>query len=387
MKRHAAIAFMSAFLPILGGFAACSGTPSALGAPPADPSSPARLDLRQSGVHTAGRWTYRYTVVAPGSKSEGYRGELFFDGVPVEQPPRGDYYPTPWGDLVWLGDPVTLWGEHGWMPREPTATGGHALVEPWRSAGRPVVMVMMLAPGKSDTAPKADPWVVAEMGKLGVPAFFVERAWMPLTDQALTLHDTKNYGTLTVRQAQPRSATALSVLAGGSAFARIDLPRQDGATRLIHYKFDANLEPLDVYLAFRVDRASNQWRAPRDLGPDADGKTVDVRDVDELVIALPGDTTSGNIWTVAKLACDDPRSGALKRMGEPQFVQAADGGPAVTGTYENVFRVLALGTCDVELAYHRPWQTDTPPSKTFRVTLKVTELPMGLPMRTPGGGK
>lgn len=384
MKRYASLALL---FSIACGLPACSGTPSALGAPPADTSPPLRLDLTKSGVHTSGRWTYRFSVVAPGSKSEGYRGELLFDGVPVEQPPFGDYYRTPWGDIVWLGDPVTMWGEHGWMPRDPAATGGHAIVEPWRSAGRPIVMVMMLAPGKAETKLKADPWVAAEMGKLRVTEYFVERDWVPLTDQALTLHDTKNYGTLHVRQAQPRSSTVLSVLAGGSAWARIDLPRQDGATRLVHYKFNANLEPLDVYLAFRVDRASNQWRAPRDIGPDADGKTVEVGEVDEIVIALPGDTTSGNIWTVAKIACDDPRAGALKLMGEPQFVQSADGGHAVTGAYENLFRVLAVGTCDVELAYHRPWQTEVPPSKMFRVTLKVTELPMRLPMRTPGGGK
>lgn len=381
--------------------------PSPADPSPADPApaaAPQPLDLTHDGVFTADRWEYRFTLIAPGSKSEGYQGELFFDGTPVEEPSPGDFYHTPWGPLVWHGNPVMMWGKHGWMPRPTDTTGGHAIVEPWRASGRPVIMAMLLAagtsgPGAAATTPP-EPWVRAEMAKLGVSAFVVTRPWFPLTDQALTLEDTKLTGTLTARQAQARQDEVLTVLLDGTHGARIDLPRQDGATRLVKHTLDANLERLDLYLALRVDRASRQWLAPRDLGPGVRGQTVKIEDVDEVVLALPGDKNSGNVWEVSKLACDNPFEPALRTMGQPQFVRAAFASaspapasqapltpPGTPGTFENLFRVRAVGTCELDLVYHRPWQTDAAPTDTFHVTLQVTDLPMRLPMRGPGDAK
>ena len=86
------------------------------------------LDLTHDGVFRSGHWEYRYTIIAPGTKSQGARGELLFDGVPVDiAVAEGAWHCTPWGAIQWVGDPVTMWSEHGWMPRDPGVTGGTRL--------------------------------------------------------------------------------------------------------------------------------------------------------------------------------------------------------------------------------------------------------------------
>jgi hypothetical protein len=81
----------------------------------AEPGSP-DFDFQSDQVFTDGSWEYRYSVNAPGSKSEGYVGRLFYDGVEVPESQNiNDYYSTPWGEMYWVGNPDTLFGNHGWM--------------------------------------------------------------------------------------------------------------------------------------------------------------------------------------------------------------------------------------------------------------------------------
>ena len=369
----------------------CLGRQAAVAAAPVDePPGSEGLDLTRTGAYRAGRWEYRFTITAPGSKSEGARGELLYDGKPVERAAvPGHYYRTPWGDIQWVGDPVVLWGEHGWMPREPGSTGGQALVEPWRAAGSPVVMAMVLSPEGPAAEQEIAPWVRAEMTRLGAGPLRVERTWFPLTDQALVIHDTKRFGTLTVRLAQPRDAAVLTVLLDGSVAARVDMARADGATRVVRHVLDAGIEPLTLYLALRVSRAAPGWPVPLEIGPEANGKVIEVRGAHEVVIALPGDRASGNAWIVTSVVGDSPRSAPLRAMGQAQFVPAAPGsaGAARGGTFENVLRVVSTGRCSVELEYRRLWQRGGPAEKTFSVVLQIEELRSGLPMRWPDGAK
>lgn len=344
------------------------------------------LDLREPGVHVAGRWEYRFTFVARGSKSEGTRGVLLYDGKAVEEPMPGDYYETPWGDLVWLGHRDVMWGAQGWMPREPGAGGGHALVAPWRAAGAPVVMAMVLSEAKGQGA-DLEAWVRDALAQLGVRAAKIERAWAPLTDQALTIEDTKLYGALTLRQAQPRAAETLAVLIDGTSAQRVTVARRDGATTLARVVLDAGMEPRTLFVALRVERASLGWPAPLDLGPESDGKVVTVSDVSEVVVALPGDRTTGLVWSVTSVVGDSPRGAAVKVLGTPQFVAEGERvGVSRPGRFENLLRVVDTGRVEVVLAYQRPWQPEVPPERTYRVTLDVVSLPTRAG-RAPGGGK
>lgn len=367
---------------------ACAGTRPAFAAQPNETPRADPLDLTTTAEYIAGRWEYRFTVTAPGSKNEGYRGELFFDGKPVEEPLDNDFYRTPWGDVSWRGDPVTPAGEHGWLPREKGASGGRAIVEPWRASGAPIVMMMVLAPGPKQPRVAVDRWIETELSKLGAKEAKVERDWFPLTDQAFVLHDTKIYGTLTARQAQPRDDASLAILLDGSDSSRIELPRRAGATHLVRHTMRSNLESLDLYLALKVERAAPAWPRPLDIGPESNGKVVTVRGAHEVVLALPGDLASGKTWVLESIGGNSPHGGAAKVAGAPQFVA---GPPTKTsarpGTFETLLRVGELGTCEVALAYRDPRQEGAPAEQTFRVTLKVVELAARQPGRWPDVAK
>ena len=367
---------------------ACAGTRPALAAPPVERPRADPLDLTTTAEYISGRWEYRFTVTAPGSKSEGYRGELFFDGKPVEEPSEGDFYRTPWGDVSWRGDPVTPAGEHGWMPRDKGVTSGRAIVEPWRASGAPIVMMMVLVPGPKQPRVAVDRWIETELSKLGAKELKVQREWFPLTDQAFVLHDTKIYGTLTARQAQPRDEASLAILLDGSDSSRIELARRDGATQLVRHTMRSNLESLDLYLALRVERAAPAWPRPLDIGPESNGKVVTVRGAHEVVLALPGDLANGKVWTLESIGGSSPHGGAAKVAGAPQFVA---GPPTKTsarpGTFEILLRVFELGTADVLLTYRDPRLEDAPAEQTFRVTLKVVELAPRQPGRWPDVAK
>ncbi len=58
-------------------------------------------------------WTYRLYVIAEGSRSEGWRGELLNDGQSVQPPP--ETASTPMGPFQW-SDSAQMWGDHGWFP-------------------------------------------------------------------------------------------------------------------------------------------------------------------------------------------------------------------------------------------------------------------------------
>ncbi len=105
---------------------------------PAPTVPPVRIDTKKSGTYTSGKWKYEYQILAKGSRSEGSYGRLFFDGKKVPQPKGikiNDYYKTPWGRLLWVGNPPTRWGFHGWAPPEiPIANrAGKELPSPEKS--------------------------------------------------------------------------------------------------------------------------------------------------------------------------------------------------------------------------------------------------------------
>ncbi|MCC6625719.1 MAG: protease inhibitor I42 family protein [Deltaproteobacteria bacterium] len=361
--RHLRVLIVS-FAALAIGWA-CTRSPEGQAAPPTGEVAPA-LDLQKPGVHQSGPWEYRFIVVAPGSKSEGYRGELLYDGKPVPDGVVGDHYRTPWGVIQWVGDPATLWGEHGWMPRDPGVTGGRELSPSAAAAVRPIVMALVLGSGSDGVPVRVEPWVRAGMEALGAPSFHIEHPWLVLAADDHVIHDTKMYGTLALRIAQPREAETLSVMLDGSSPARVDLARVAGTTHVVRHVLDAGLEPLELFVALRVDEAGQGWPAPLAIGPADEGKTLSVRGVDDVVIALPGDRDSGLVWMITRLDGD-----ALRHVGDAQFVPDLPPTHGRGGTFENVLTVVGAGTVEVGLELRRPWQEGAAPERTFRVTLKV----------------
>jgi predicted secreted protein len=233
---------------------------------------------------------------------------------------------------------------------------------------------------EGEAGQKLDPWLQAELEKLGVKAAVVEKPWWVLNDQAVTVYDAKLYGTLLARLAEPREPESLKVILDGTEPGSIALDRKDGATKLVARKLGGLEQDKSIYLAFRVEKAAKNWPAPLDVGPESDGKVVKVAGTREVVIALPGNKASGCTWVISKVQGDAIKGGAVKAVGQPQFTPGAGAETAKgDGTFENVLRVVEKGKSDVELQYKRLWQADAPPEKTFRVTLEVQDIPPTLP--------
>ncbi len=78
------------------------------------PSAP-KIDTRNNGTYTSGSWTYKFTISGKDTKSEGYYGELSFEGEPLPNAKQSDSRVcTPWG-FMYLTDSPMQWGSHGWM--------------------------------------------------------------------------------------------------------------------------------------------------------------------------------------------------------------------------------------------------------------------------------
>lgn len=105
-------------------------------------------------------------------------------------------------------------------------------------------------------------------------------------------------------------------------------------------------------------------------GAGEDGKRIQLSPGQTLVVRLESNKTTGYSWAIAQLDGE-----ALRSSGEPEY-QAPDRGatPRLGAGGSQVFRFQAAkaGTSDLQLVYHRPWQKDTPPERTYHLTVVVT---------------
>jgi len=146
----------------------------------------------------------------------------------------------------------------------------------------------------------------------------------------------------------------------------VELPRQAGATRLVKYvlqglPFD---EALEVYSAFRVESLGRVLA----IGPEANGKTVMVRDVDTVVIRLPGEDPNQAAWSITSV-----RGRAVEALGPVEFEgdTANAFGIALNGTFKAFFRVWKKGQATVALEYRPLTEGKKPAAQSFKVDLNV----------------
>jgi len=86
--------------------------------PPApQPEKPEPIRLDRSHTYVWQQWKYEFKITAPGTRSEGRWGTLYFAGRQLPPAEINDYYETPWGKIYWVGTPDVRWGDHAWMPR------------------------------------------------------------------------------------------------------------------------------------------------------------------------------------------------------------------------------------------------------------------------------
>ncbi len=88
----------------------------------------------------------------------------------------------------------------------------------------------------------------------------------------------------------------------------------------------------------------------------------------KVTITLAGNATTGYGWVVSKIS-----SSAVKQVGEVFYkTDKADPGiVGVGGQFTAEFSAVQAGQAIVEMEYKRPWEKDTPPLETFKVTIDV----------------
>ncbi len=97
-----------------------------------------------------------------------------------------------------------------------------------------------------------------------------------------------------------------------------------------------------------------------------DGDTVTLAPGDGLNVSLTGNPTTGYLWEVS----GDLDAAILKPVGDPGF-QKESGLIGAGGVQTNQFEAVGPGQTLLTMIYHRPWEKDTPPEKSFSVTVIV----------------
>jgi len=100
------------------------------------------------------------------------------------------------------------------------------------------------------------------------------------------------------------------------------------------------------------------------LSENDSGKTVEILVGDELEVQLPGNPATGYVWEVSSLD-----SNALS-PGKTDFI-ANDDAIGAGGMEIIKFHAIAAGTSVVRLIFHRPFEHNIPPLKTFEVTVSI----------------
>lgn len=214
--------------------AGCSDTDSA-------PSPTRQESLFKEGTHQVGPWRYECSVANKGTRSEGCYGRLFYREQVLAAPGHiNDHYQTPWGPIYWVGHPPVLFGNHGWMTsplaREPI---GQALADPATLAEKTVVVRLKVLTAEELGTPdqrEHDRTVLDALKPFGLQQAHVQRNWFEVGHEWITLHNTKRWGSLELRLADPDQDTPLAIIVQGSGDLTVDTTGQENP-------FEALLSP------------------------------------------------------------------------------------------------------------------------------------------------
>ncbi len=96
------------------------------------------------------------------------------------------------------------------------------------------------------------------------------------------------------------------------------------------------------------------------------GQPTTIKVGGRVVVELDANPTTGFTWEVSNLD-----TSVLKQLGETEYKPASSTPmPGSGGTQVLRFEAVAPGTTTLTLIYHRPFEKDVPPAKTY--TIKVT---------------
>jgi inhibitor of cysteine peptidase len=104
-----------------------------------------------------------------------------------------------------------------------------------------------------------------------------------------------------------------------------------------------------------------------EIGQAQAGSVIELKTGDQLQLSLEGNPTTGYSWEVAEL---DPN--ILKLNGEPQF-QADSSALGSGGKMVLRFETVNPGRTPLKLIYHRPFEQNTAPLRTYEVIVVLTK--------------
>jgi len=100
------------------------------------------------------------------------------------------------------------------------------------------------------------------------------------------------------------------------------------------------------------------------LSENDSGKTVEIGVGEELEVILPGKPTTGYLWEVSSLDSNVLRPGKADFFANDKAIGA--GGMEIIK-----FHAIAAGESKVKLIFHRSFEPNMPPLKTFEVTVII----------------
>ena len=373
-------------------------------------ATPANLDLTKNGQYASGAWAYVYSITNPGSRSEGYHGVLSYSPTELPAPLHiNDFYESPWGRLYWVGKPEVLFGAHGWMPkplaREPV---GQAMIDPAIVPHeRFVIRVKVLAQGALATPDglEQDPAVLEALKPFGLTQGHVQENWFQMGQKQITLHDTKRWGSLTVRRADPNESLIPALKFQSRSDLTVDTSPRPSSLEDIAAMLELSavledlaampkivplspqiktLQPLKctlssviggdlvLYLVCQIQDMEKPSTQSLCLGTEMHGKTVTVTSHNQVVIELPGNATTGYAWTLVSL-----QGNAVKHIPPIDYTPTLQTQALVGagGLFKASFEVVKPGTARIRLGYQRSWETSQSPVQTFDVILMIPNDP------------
>lgn len=144
------------------------------------------------------------------------------------------------------------------------------------------------------------------------------------------------------------------------------------ALRLVYHRpWEEDVEPLktfEVNITVQTHESDEHPIQDADIAlTEADeGSMVALSQVDAVLeIVLDANPTTGHMWAVEALD-----ESILQQAGAPEFLSDSNV-PGSGGKLTLRFHAMATGQTTLRLVYHRPWEEDVEPLKTFAVNIMV----------------
>jgi inhibitor of cysteine peptidase len=110
---------------------------------------------------------------------------------------------------------------------------------------------------------------------------------------------------------------------------------------------------------------ASSGRGPRQLSEKDSGSTVELRMGETLEVVLRGNPTTGYQWEIAS-----GDTSVVKQRGKPEY-RSDSAGIGSSGNFTFTFEAAAPGQTTLRLVYHRPFERNVPPARTFEITVVV----------------